>query len=319
MKHKKTFVRIEEVNINQSAQWVLVRGKNPDAPLLIHVQQGPGLPMISEANEMERKLHLEKYFLVAYWDQRGCGKSFSKEIRPETINLNQMAEDIIACTKYLLKKYNKDKAVVAGYSIGATTTIMAAARDNSIFSALFLTGIDTDIPFANQYVLDYAMEKAIAGNNKKLIQKINQLKEQPIMETERFQLRVEIITNFGGIRAGSSFNKLVISSVKNILLSKYYGIGGLVKTLKGMAFCQNALIPEMNRFNLFQEVTTLSVPVHFIQGKLDAVAPPDKGMEYYRFLHAEHKEFTLFEHSAHMPQYDEPEKFSNLILSYLNN
>ena len=50
MKHKKSFAHLEKININNSSQWVLVRGKNIDAPLLIHVQQGPGLPMISEAN-----------------------------------------------------------------------------------------------------------------------------------------------------------------------------------------------------------------------------------------------------------------------------
>ena len=135
MKHKKTCSLIwKKLNINQSVQWVLVRGKNKDAPLLIHVQQGPGLPMISEANEMEKHLHLENHFLVAYWDQRGCGKSFSKDIPPETINLAQMADDIIACTKYLLKKYNKNKAVIVGYSIGATIALWQLQK-TAAFSA----------------------------------------------------------------------------------------------------------------------------------------------------------------------------------------
>ncbi len=319
MKHKKMFSRLEEININESAQWVLVRGKNTAAPLLIHVQQGPGLPMISEANEMEKLLHLEQHFLVAYWDQRGCGKSFSKSITPETVNLNQMADDIITCTKWLLKKYNKDKAVIAGYSIGATTTLMAAAKDRSLFGALFLTGTDTDIPFANQYALDFAMDKAVMGNDKKLIQKINELKSEPIVETKRFQQRAEILTNLGGIKAGSSFNKLILKSVKNMLFSKYYGLGGLLKTFHGMAFCQNAMMPQLNNFNLFQKVTKIDVPVHFIQGQLDVVSPPVRGRAYYEFLQARKKTFTLFEKSAHMPQYEEPEKFSNLIQSFLNN
>src|SRR6476659_3275701 len=124
MKHKKSLAQLEKININNSFQWVLVRGKDIDAPLLIHVQAGPGLPIISEADEMEKKLHLENNFLVAYWDQRGCGRSFSKDILPETINLAQMADDIIACTRYLLKKYNKQKAMIIGYSFGATTSMM---------------------------------------------------------------------------------------------------------------------------------------------------------------------------------------------------
>ena len=53
-----------------------------------------------------------------------------------------------------------------------------------------------------------------------------------------------------------------------------------------MAFCQNALIPELNSFNLFQKVKKVSVPVHFIQGRLDAIAPPEKGRAYYEQLEA---------------------------------
>jgi len=319
MKHKKSFAHLEMFNINNSSQWVLVRGKNIDAPLLIHVQQGPGLPMISEATETEKRLQLEDNFLVAYWDQRGCGKSYSKDILPETISLEQMADDLITCTKYLLEKYNKNKAVIVGYSIGATISLIAAAKDSSIFTVIFATGVDVDIPYANDYVLDFAMSKAVARDNKKLVQKIKELKRQPIVESKRFQKRAEIITNLGGINAGSTYINLLLSSVKNILFSRYYGIGGLVKTMKGMAFCQNSLLPELNSFNLFQKVKKISVPVHFIQGSLDAIAPPERGKAYYEQLQAADKSFTMFEKSAHMPQYEESEKFSNLIKSFFNH
>jgi pimeloyl-ACP methyl ester carboxylesterase len=319
MKHKKLFTHLEKININNSSQWVLIRGKNIDAPLLIHVQGGPGLPMISEANEMEKCLHLENNFLVAYWDQRGCGKSFSKDILPETINMMQMADDVIACTKYLLKKYKKNKAVIIGYSIGATTSLMAAAKDSDIFSSIFTAGIDVDIPYADQYALDFAMDKAVAGNNKKMIKKINELKDHPIVESKKFQQRAEILFNLGGIQTGSNYGKMLLSTVKNILFSRFYGIGGLIKTVKGMEACQNALLPELNRFNLFEKVKKVSVPVHFIQGSLDGVAPLERGKSYYEQLQAANKSFTVFENSAHMPQYEEPEKFSNLITSFLND
>ena len=318
MKHKNSVSHFEKITINQSTQWVLVKGQNIDAPLLIHVQAGPGLPLISEADKMEKLLQLEKNFLVAYWDQRGCGLSFDKKILPETINFDQMADDIIACTKYLINKYHKSKAVVVGYSIGATTSLMAAAKDSSVFSAIFAVGTDTDIPYANKYALDFAMNKALAGKNKKLQQRISELQSRPIVETERFQLRAEILTNLGGIQTGITYNKLILGSVKNILFSSHYGLRGLIKTVRGMAFCQNALLPDYNNFNLFQKVSRVEIPVHFIQGNLDAVAPPDKGKEYYEQLEAFQKSFTLFEKSAHMPHYEEPEKLSSLILSFVN-
>jgi pimeloyl-ACP methyl ester carboxylesterase len=318
MKHKTSFTHLEKININNSSQWVLVRGKRIDAPLLIHVQQGPGVPMISEANEMEKRLHLERDFLVAYWDQRGCGKSFSNDIRPETINLSQMADDVIACTKYLLKKYNKDKAILVGYSIGATVSLMAAAKDSGIFSTIFSIGVDVDIPFADHYALNFAMDKAVAGNNKKLIRKINELKSKPIVETKMFQQRAKILTNLGGISAGTNYNGLLLAAIKNILFSRFYGVGGLIKTMKGMEFCQNALLPELSKLNLFKTITKISVPVHFIQGSLDAIAPLTRGKAFYEQLEAVNKSFTVFKNSAHMPQYDESEKFSTLIKSILH-
>ena len=125
---------LEKITINNSDQWVLVRGENINAPLIIHVQAGPGLPMISEANTLGKLLNLENQYVVAYWDQRGCGKSFNKNIDPETITLSQMSDDIIECTRYLLKKYNKDKAVLIGYSIGATASLMAAVKNSTLFS-----------------------------------------------------------------------------------------------------------------------------------------------------------------------------------------
>ena len=79
---------LNKVMINGTAQWVLVRGQKADAPLIIHVQAGPGLPMIPEAKAMEKMLHLEQDYLVAYWDQRGCGKSFNKKLDPRSINFH---------------------------------------------------------------------------------------------------------------------------------------------------------------------------------------------------------------------------------------
>jgi pimeloyl-ACP methyl ester carboxylesterase len=318
MKHRKTITHFEKIQVNDSFQWVLVRGKNTDAPLLIHVQAGPGLPMISEANKMEKLLHLENHFLVAYWDQRGCGLSYSKNIPAESISLAQMADDLIACTKLLLKKYNKSTAVIAGYSIGATTALMAAAKDSSLFSVIFAAGTDVDIPFANQYMLDFAMDKAVARNNKKWIKKIDELKSRPITESKRFQERAKIISNLGGIETGTTYSRLALGAVKNMLFSKYYGVSGLIKTMEGIAFCQNSFIPEMNNLNLFQPVSKIHVPVHFIQGSMDAVAPAEKGKEFYEHLEAPDKSFSLFENSAHMPHYEESEKFSNIILSHFN-
>ena len=313
MNNIKKVDTLEKISINGNEQWVLVRGEDKNAPLLIHIQGGPGLPMIPEANQMGKLLGLEKEYLVAYWDQRGCGKSFNKDINPKTITLSQMADDIIECTKYLLKKYNKDKAILVGYSIGATTSLMAASKDSALFSQLFLVGVDIDIPKANIFALEFAKSRAKEQNNNKLLKQIEKLGEKPILESKRFQERVKVLTNLGGIKSGSTYNQLLISTIKNMLFSKAYSLGDIPKTIIGMDFCQNALLPELDTLNLFEKVKSVNVPVHFFQGKLDAIAPYETAVSFYNYLKATNKTFTDFNNSAHMIQYEESDKFVKLL------
>lgn len=307
---------LEKVKINNSEQWLLVRGKCSTSPLVIQVQAGPGLPLIPEADAMEKLMGLEENYLVAYWDQRACGKSFNKNTDAKTINFSQLADDVISCTRYLLKKYKKDKAILIGYSVGATLSLMAAKKDYSIFECLFLAGIDIDIPAANKYAFEFALSKA--KNNKKLLKKAINFGKEPIINARLFQKRAKLLTNLGGIKTGSSYNWLLITSLLNMLLCKAYRLSDIPKTIKGMEFCQNALLPELNTLNLFDKIKSIDVPVHFIQGKHDGIAPFQIAVNYYDYLQADKKTFTIFDNSSHMPQYEEPGKFAQLIKEKLN-
>jgi pimeloyl-ACP methyl ester carboxylesterase len=307
---------LEQIIVNNSQQWVLIRGRSIESPLLIHVQAGPGLPIIPESDTMEKLLHLEDQFLVAYWVQRGCGKSFSKQEEPKSINLSQLSIDLLSCTKSLLKKYNKQNAILVGYSIGATITLMAAVRQNDLFSKIFLVGMDIDMPKANVFAIDFAMEKASQLKNRKVIKNLIELKNKPIIDAKRFQQRAKILTDLGGIKVGSNYTQLVLSTIKNMLLCKSYTMGDIVKTIRGMEFCQNALLNELNALNLFKLISAVEVPVYFIHGKNDGVSPYDVATMFYNHLEAKQKKFTTFENSAHMPHYDEPEQFANLLFEY---
>jgi len=304
---------LNKIPINGVEQWVLVRGQKADSPLIIHVQAGPGLPMIPEAGSLEKLLHLEQEYLVAYWDQRGCGKSFSKGLDPGTINFAQMVDDLICCTRYLLEKYNKKNAILIGYSIGAAISLMAAMKEKQLFSQLFLVGIDIDLPKANAYALDFIAKKAQETGNGRWAKQADELGLKPIEETKAFQTRAKLLTNLGGINTKTSYNRLLFTTIKNMLCSSAYTLSDIPKTIKGMEFCQNAILPELNALNLFNSIEEIEVPVHFVQGKKDGIAPFQTAVDYYEYLQAPVKSFTAFEQSAHMPHYEEPDKFAALI------
>ena len=63
---------LEAVQLGHTTQWIRIRGEDAANPVLLLVQQGPGLPMINEVRRFERLLGLEKEFTVVYWDHAGA-------------------------------------------------------------------------------------------------------------------------------------------------------------------------------------------------------------------------------------------------------
>src|SRR5262249_11237502 len=139
------------------------------------------------------------------------------------------------------------------------------------------------------------------------------LHKVPVNNAKQFQKRAKLLTNLGGIKRTSSYNQLLILTISNMIFSKAYRLSDIPKMIKGMEFCQDALLAEFNTLNLFHTIERVDVPVHFAHGKHDAISPYQTAIKYYEYLRADEKTFTGFDHSAHVPHYDEPEKFSKLL------
>ncbi len=59
---------LEAIQLGGITQWIRIRGQDTSNPVLLLMQQGPGLPIINEAHSIERPLRLEKDFTVVYWE-----------------------------------------------------------------------------------------------------------------------------------------------------------------------------------------------------------------------------------------------------------
>ena len=58
-------------------QWMMMRGENSSNPALVVLHGGPGFP---ETNFFRHyNSALEKSFTVVHWEQRGAGKSFTRD------------------------------------------------------------------------------------------------------------------------------------------------------------------------------------------------------------------------------------------------
>ena len=75
-------------------QWILIRGSDKRNPILLFLHGGPGAPLFTYAREIGVGAHLEKYFVMVYWEQRGTGKSYNLAIPPKSMSIEQLVSDM---------------------------------------------------------------------------------------------------------------------------------------------------------------------------------------------------------------------------------
>jgi pimeloyl-ACP methyl ester carboxylesterase len=304
--------RREPVQLGESTQWIRIRAANARNPLLLLVQLGPGLPMINEARTFGRLLSLEDDFTVIYWDQRGCGRSLRSTDAKRDLSVQAMVSDTERLLAMLCDRFGTP-AVVAGFSMGATIAALATARRPDLVAALVAAGMDIDGAAAEKNAYQFALATAHARNNRKAIRQLEAIGPPPHLEPKEFATRARWAANFGGVRTGHTYNSEVRNLLVSLLRSPDYSLADAVRTIRGITAAQAALLPELAALDLTHTLTRLNTPIVMAQGRHDQVAPPSAAERYAELLEAPSKQLVWFEHSAHMPHLEEPERFRELL------
>ncbi|HJY02042.1 MAG TPA: alpha/beta hydrolase, partial [Streptosporangiaceae bacterium] len=161
-----TIDTIEAIQAGGTTQWIRVRGADTSNPVLLLIQQGPGLPMINESRRFEHLLGLEQAFTVIYWDQRGCGRSLRSMKDRDSISLERMAGDTVSLLDFLRDRFG-GKTYVAGFSFGATLGAHAAAQRPDLVATLVAVGMDVDGAAAANAAYDFALAAARQRGNRR--------------------------------------------------------------------------------------------------------------------------------------------------------
>ena len=303
---------LEAIPIGGVTQWTRIRSHNPANPVLLLIQQGPGLPMINEAQTFARTLHLEEHFTVVYWDQRGCGLSSRSPKSATPLDLPLLVSDTVELLEFLHLKFG-GPSLIAGFSIGATIGAMAANTRPELVTALIGVGMDINGPQAEAHAYSFALETAAQRRHKRAQRQLQRIGAGPHTTFKQFATRVRWVATFGGVRRTATYGSMVRALLGSILCSSDYTAADLVRTLIGMTTTQTALLGELAQLDLERVLPHINAPTVIVQGRHDQVAPPAVAERYFNVLEAPGKEIIWFENSAHMPHLEEPEAFTELL------
>jgi pimeloyl-ACP methyl ester carboxylesterase len=199
---------LQGVQVGGITQWIRVRGADASNPVLLLMQQGPGLPIINDAPRLEHLLGLEKAFTVVYWDQRGTGLS-SPPLRTNPdrfqISVARMVDDTITLLELLRDRFG-GKAFVTGFSFGATFAAYAAVRRPELVAALVAAGMDIDIAAAEDNAYAFALDAARQRGNRRAIRQLEAIGPPPHTTVKQFTTRARWVANFGGLATNANIN-----------------------------------------------------------------------------------------------------------------
>src|SRR5690606_4504624 len=108
-----------EARIGGIDQWVSVRGRDRDNPILLFVHGGTASRALPVSWALKRAW--EEYFTVVQWDQREDDKTYpanDPQSVAETISIDWFVEDNGEMIDSLLQRYDKGKVILVAHSWG---------------------------------------------------------------------------------------------------------------------------------------------------------------------------------------------------------
>lgn len=302
---------LEQVTLNDSHQWISVRGQDASKPVLLFLAGGPGGSQLATARYALGGL--EEHFVVVNWEQPGAGKSFDAVDR-STITPERYIEDAHALVQHLRERFAQDKVYVLGESWGSALGILLVQRYPELFHAFIGTGqmvafLENDL-MCYDFAVQWAQERGDTAKVAKLVEQgpppyygdgVAWKESAFLMDTFNYMNQNPAIADNGA----NTFRDLAAPE---------YGLYDKASWFRGVIETLGVVYPQLWEVDFRQQATKLEVPVYFLLGRHDINAPVALTEQYFDLLDAPHKEIVWFEHSGHTPWVSESDRFVQAVV-----
>ena len=299
---------LEKVQLGGINQWIQIRGHNRANPLLLMLHGGPGIPEMPFAYV---NADLEEHFTIVEWDQRGAGKSFSANIPPSSMTLSHLVRDTERLVELLRARFGQERIFIAGHSTGTVLGLVLAKTHPEFVRAYIGISQVADLQESEQLLYQFAMDAALAQHDSKARRELKQIGAPPFATEKQLQISQKWVNEF----APDQFAAIAPARLKLLYLSPFCSLADLGRMVRGAKFSFDHLWREFFAVNLFQQIPRVNVPVYFFEGRNDHVVTATVAARYFAQLDAPRgKQLVWFEHSAHWPQLEEPQKFRRVLI-----
>ena len=309
------------LNVNGVEQGMFIKGKDVTNPVLLYLHGGMPEYFLTQ----KYPTGLEDYFTVVWWEQRGSGLSYSANIPPESMTLEQMISDTKEVTNYLRKRFGQEKIYLMGHSGGTFIGIQVAAQAPELYHAYLSVAQMSYQLKSEKLAYDYMLQQYKEKANKHMVRK---LESAPVTLTDGIpdsylSWRDEAMHSLG-VGTTHDMNSVITGIFLPSLTCREYSLIEKVNMWRGKSRSGvSSLWDTMLATDMTKRVPELNIPVYFFHGIYDYTVSYILAKDYFEKLRAPMKGFYTFEQSAHSPLFEEPERMQQIlqadILAGMNN
>jgi pimeloyl-ACP methyl ester carboxylesterase len=281
---------LEKVELNGSEQWITIRGKDVNKPILLYLGiGGPGAGGFP-ANALTLK-PLEDHFVVVNWDQPGTGKSYGA-VPISTLTVDRFVADAHALTEYLCQRFDRDKIYVMGLSWGTILGTKLVYQHPERYYAYIGTGQMVNTVENDRLGYQLSLELAAQKGDQALLQELRSYGEPPYFG-EGMAYKYAAYNNVLFEHMGTISVQMVALLVPQF--ADEYGLVDKFNFYRGLVQSFTVVYPQLVDLDFTTQAAKMEVPMYFLVGRQDVNAMASLVERYYNVLEAPYKELIWLE------------------------
>jgi pimeloyl-ACP methyl ester carboxylesterase len=285
--------RIEEaafITIGDIEQWVTIRGDDSRNPVLMLLHGGPGdvqSPFISTYAPYE------KDFVLVQWDERGAGRTFSRN-GAAGVTLGRQISDGIELAAWLRKRFPGQKLIVFGHSWGSIIATGIVQQRPELFDAYVGTGQVAAWADTVQFQFDFLKQRYKDNGDAAALAALDAIgKPDPKNLKQYFSFSRPIRQHM------NASDTAWLADLRQLALANGETETTLKATGEGMNASGSALAQSMTVQDLLATALNFKVPYYVIQGRHDLFTPTPLAEAYFGRVSAPKKRLFIIEDAGH--------------------
>jgi proline iminopeptidase len=294
--------------------FLTTHGAERGAPVLLWLHGGPGgaeSPLFRYFNS-----GLEDHFVVAYWDQRGAGRSFDPQADVRELTVARHVADLDIVVDHLRRSLDQERIILIGHSWGGTLALLYAHAHPEKLSAIVCVAPMVSTREQERAQYDFVSAEASRRHDDDALARLREIGAPPHQTAARVLAMERLAARYGGVFHREP-NRIWIMA--NGVLRGMVAPWEIPSFIHANETSLEAMNRELRELDLARTLPGLETPVFFFLGRYDRHVEAAVAAAYLKRLQAPLKRTVWFENAAHNPPFEEPDLFNAQVLNSLRS